>query len=105
MQTKEGGGLGIIDLERQNEALLMKHLDKFYNHANVPWVSLTWSKFYSNTNTPPQARSPVGSFWWKEILKLFRQFKQFSFCVPNKGNSDLLYDGNWSGEPLKEKYP
>jgi hypothetical protein len=71
-KPKKEGGLGIIDLEKQNDALLMKYLDKFYNHANIPWVSLTWSKFYSNTTTPPQARSPVGSFWWKEVLKLFK---------------------------------
>jgi hypothetical protein len=71
-KPKKEGGLGIIDLEKQNDALLMKYLDKFYNHANIPWVSLTWSKFYSNTTTPPQARSHVGSFWWKEVLKLFK---------------------------------
>jgi len=28
---KEDSGLGIINLEKQNEALLMKNLDKFYN--------------------------------------------------------------------------
>jgi len=62
---------GIIDIKSQNNALLMKHLDKFYNQADIPWVTLTWSKFYSNTQTPPHARSPVGSFWWKDIMKLF----------------------------------
>ena len=28
---KEDGGLGVIDQEKQNEALLMKNLDKFFN--------------------------------------------------------------------------
>jgi len=37
---KEDGGLGIINLEKQNEALLMKNLDKFYNKKDIPWVSL-----------------------------------------------------------------
>jgi len=54
--------LGIIDLESENNALLMKSLDKFYNKADIPWVSLTWSQFYANNQTPHQARCPVGSF-------------------------------------------
>jgi len=54
--------LAIIDTKSQNEAHVMKFLDKFYNCADVPRVSLTWNKFYSNSQTAPQARSPVGSF-------------------------------------------
>ena len=38
MKPKEKGGLGVINLRLQNDALLMKHLDKFYNKADVPWV-------------------------------------------------------------------
>lgn len=48
-KPKSQGGSGILDIRRQNEALLVKSLDKFYNHADVPWVSLTWSAFYSNS--------------------------------------------------------
>jgi len=48
-KPKDQGGLGIIDIKNQNEALLMKFLDKFYKHANVPWVNLTWSKLYTNS--------------------------------------------------------
>jgi hypothetical protein len=72
---------------------------------DVPWVNLTWSKLYSNNQTPPQARSPLGSFWWKEILKLFRTFKTFSVCNPIKGHSDLFWAGAWTVQPLKDKYP
>lgn len=65
-KPKKNGGLGIINLERQNDALLLKHLDKIYNSKDLPWVTLTWTKMYSNVQTPPQGRSPVGSHWWKE---------------------------------------
>jgi hypothetical protein len=61
-RSKKEGGLGIIDIQAQNLALLIKHLDRFYNHADIPWVKLTWSKLYANNNTPPHARSPIGSF-------------------------------------------
>lgn len=72
---KNQGGLGIIDIKHQNDALLMKYLDKFYNSSDLPWVTLTWNKFYSDSQTPPQARSLVGSFWWKDVLKLFDNFR------------------------------
>lgn len=52
---KKQGGLGIIDIKHQNDVLLMKHLDKFYSSSDLPWVTLTWNKFYSNSQTPPQA--------------------------------------------------
>jgi hypothetical protein len=61
-RSKNEGGLGIINIQNQNTTLLMKFLDKFYNHADVPWVNLTWTKLYHNSNIPPHARSPYGSF-------------------------------------------
>jgi hypothetical protein len=36
MQPKEKGGLGVINLQLQNDALLMKHLNKFYNKEDIP---------------------------------------------------------------------
>ena len=62
-RSKDEGGLGIIDMKNQNTTLLMKFLDKFYNHADIPWFKLTWSKLYQNTNIPPHERSPTGSLW------------------------------------------
>ena len=76
-RPKEEGGLGILNVRNQNTVLLMKFLDKFYNHADIPWVKLTWTKLYSNTNTPPHAKSPSGFFWWKDVIKLFSKFKAF----------------------------
>lgn len=104
-KPKNQGGLGIIDIKSQNNALLLKHLDKFYNQADIPWVSLTWSKFYSNTQTPPHARSPVGSFWWKDIMKLFENFKVLASCHPHKGNTVLFWFDCWMGEALENSYP
>jgi hypothetical protein len=54
---------------------------------------------------PPHNRSPSGSFWWKDIIKLFSKFKEFAICQPNAGNSVSLWKDNWTGEILKNKYP
>jgi len=106
-KPKDQGGLGIIDIKSQNNALLMKFLDKFYNKAEIPWVHLTWSKLYANTQTSPQARSPVGSFWWKEIINLFENYQSLSVCRPGKGDSILFWSGKWTNQelPLKDLFP
>jgi hypothetical protein len=51
-KSKEEGGLGVLDLKTQNEALLLKNFHKFYNRANIPWVHLIWEKYYSNGRLP-----------------------------------------------------
>jgi len=104
-KPKDQGGLGIIDIQSQNEALLMKFLDKFYNNHDIPWVKLTWSAFYSNNQTPPQARSPIGSFWWKDILKLFRKFQNLAICSAHRGNTIMFWSDNWTGQLLKTQFP
>jgi len=93
-KPKDQGGLGIIDIQKQNDALLLTFLDKFYNCADV--LGSLLSKFYSNIQTPPHARSPVGSFWWKDIMRL---------CYPNKGNSVLFWSDIWVEQSMKDKYP
>jgi len=83
----------------------MKFLDKFVNHANVPWVSLTSDKLYSNNQTPPHATSPVGSFWWKDVLKLFSKYQELAVCYPNRGNTVMFWSDQWDGQALKDKFP
>jgi len=49
---KEEGGLGIINIEIQNQSLLMKNLDKFFNSKNIlPWVNLIWEKHFQKRKT------------------------------------------------------
>lgn len=45
-QPKYKGGLGVIDLRLQNNALLLKNLHKFYNRLPIPWVNLIWNTYY-----------------------------------------------------------
>jgi hypothetical protein len=42
-KPKQNGGLGISDFKLQNEALLLNHLHKFFNRADLPWVKLMWN--------------------------------------------------------------
>jgi hypothetical protein len=46
IKPKLKGGLNVINLNVQNDALLLKHLHKFYNRKDIPWVSLIRNKYY-----------------------------------------------------------
>jgi len=78
-KPKDKGGLGVMNLLLQNDALLMKHLHKFYNQREVPWVQLIWYKYYQNK--VPHTSREVGSFWWKDILRLHNQYLGIAVCV------------------------
>ena len=60
-RPKDFGGLGVLNLTIQNEVLLIKHLFKFFNKVDVPWVSLIWDTYYASS--PPQSTRVCGSFW------------------------------------------
>ena len=58
----------MINLKIHNDALLLKFLHKFYNKLDVLWVHLIWDTYYMDK--VPHATNPVGSLWWRDILKL-----------------------------------
>lgn len=72
-RPKNKGGLGIMNLGIQNVALLLKHVNKFLNRADVPWVNLIWNTYYHDRG--PHATTICGSPWWKDILKLVDKFR------------------------------
>ena len=106
-RPKNKGGLRILNLGIQNDALLMKHLHKFLNRADIPWVNLIWNSYYHEL--VPQGNAPCGSFWWKDILKLLDQFREFSWVQVNQGDSALFWFDKWkigdSVLPLQNRFP
>ena len=58
---KDEGGLEVIDIEKQNKALLIKNLHKFFNKVDLPWVNLIWEKHYRNGKLSSHIKK--GSFW------------------------------------------
>lgn len=78
-KPKDKGGLGVINLRLQNDALLLKQLDKFYNKVDTPWVHLVWNKYYLSKVS--HAAREMGSFWWKDILRLNSIYKSVTTCA------------------------
>lgn len=102
---KDEGGLGVINLFVQNESLLMKHLHKFYNRIQVPWVNLVWDKYYSRDRLPGSVTNFKGSFWWKDISKLIQSFKGMAMVSIKDGKSCFLWSGTWNGQIYSQVYP
>ena len=67
------------NIEKQNKALLLKNLHKFFNKADIPLVHLVWEKHYSNGKLPSSIVK--GSFWWRDNLKNLQYFKQMARII------------------------
>lgn len=102
-KTKDEGGLGIINLELQNQALLMKNLDKFYNGREIPWVNLIWEKYYRNDKIPGTVKK--GSFWWRDILKMLPLFKEMTTVKIKNGASCFFWKDTWASQALEQEFP
>lgn len=86
--AKQDGGLGVIDIRKQNEALLLKNLHKFFNKMDLPWVSLIWEKHHKHGKLPSHIKK--GSFWWRDNLKLMNKFKNFTMVTIESGQTCLF---------------
>ena len=97
----------MINLHIQNKGLLLKHLHKFYNKADIPWMTLIWNGYYADG--VPHATTPVGSFWWRDILKLYDAYTVIASVHINMGDSALFWTDAWfiggSSRPLCWRLP
>ena len=100
---KDEGGLGVINITAQKESLLLKHLHKFFNHLDVPWVHLVWNCHYQNDGLP--INNNKGSFWWRDILKLCDLFRGIVECKIGDGSTVLFWSDLWNDNILQTKYP
>jgi hypothetical protein len=80
----------------------MKCHHKFYNRVNILWVNIILDTHYSNSL--PSAK-PVGSFWWKDILKIQDLFKEIARVEVGNGKTTLLWHDRWNGQRTSERFP
>jgi hypothetical protein len=85
-------------LRRQNDVLLMKHLHKFYNKEDLPWVQLVWTNYYGNGKLPGMVKR--GSFWWRSIVKLLDMYKGIAQADAGAGDTILFLKDMWNGRVL-----
>lgn len=86
----------MIDIRKQNEALMLKNLHKFFNRLDIPWINLVWEKYYKNGKLPSSIKK--GSFWWRDNLKLVVKFRNFAMVSIEDGRSCLFWTDNWTAQ-------
>lgn len=101
-QPKDKGGIGVMDIATHNKCLLMKHLHKFFNQHDIPWVKLIWESYCPDKVV---TNSPHGSFWWRNIAKLIPEFNAMAQAKVGTGDTIKFWQDNWSNGILKEKFP
>jgi hypothetical protein len=89
---KSAGGLGVVNFQKQNAALLIKFLDKFYNNSDIPWVKLVWHAYYQDKI--PHAENLCGSFWWRDVMKQVDNFRGVAHVKIGSGTSFLFWSDN-----------
>lgn len=93
----------MINLKIQNEGLLLKHLHKFYNHHDTPWVTLIWQSYY--IGSIPHYSNKIGSFWWKDISALAIIYRGVIAVSVGDGAFTLFWKDLWTDKLLAEAYP
>lgn len=101
---KEQGGLGVLNLRTQNECLLLKHLHKFYNRANVPWMQLVWDRYYPDGKLQRFITNFKGSLWWRDLLKLLGSYKRMAMATIHSGSSCFFWLDLWGGQVLQHTF-
>lgn len=87
-RSKSKWGLGILNLQVQNNSLLLKMVHKFLNHKNIPWVHIIWEAYYKQGFSNSQLNHC--SFWWRDRLKLMLVYKDLAVCNPQNGHNALF---------------
>ena len=102
-KPKNKGGLGVLNLRIQNDALLLKFLHKFYNKLDIPWVQLTWDSYYAQKI--PHASDLVGSFWWKDLMQLSDIYRGVTRATVGSSDSILFWKDEWKDGLFQDTFP
>jgi hypothetical protein len=102
-RPKKEGGLGILNVQTQNDALLMKNLQKIFNKKDLPWVNMIWDNYYRDGRLLDHR--PKGSFWWRAMLKLLTKYKGIAMVNIQDGSTVSSWQDMWHGKVRESEFP
>jgi len=102
---KDQGGLGILNLELQNECLLSKWLFKLINEDGV-WQELLRKKYLKDKTIGEAYWKPGDSHFLSGLMKIKDRFLGLSTFVLHNGTSTWFWKDKWLGDcTLKQQFP
>ena len=110
-QSKESGGLGMIDIRRFNIALLGKWMRRLGYEKTGLWKEVIDSKYGGWRDLRSQRKSSYDSLWWRDLKEVWSldewkyKFEDtFSWEVGN-GREVRLWEDKWVGNTnLKDAF-
>ncbi|KAJ4805083.1 RNA-directed DNA polymerase (Reverse transcriptase)-related family protein [Rhynchospora pubera] len=98
---KAVGGLGIKELQLQNQALLLRWLWKLYTDRSSLWFLATSSLYSGAFNSAsPLTWNQMGSFFWIDLQTLRLLFQLSTRVLLHTGFNTSFWFDNWAGRPL-----
>ena len=106
-KPKNKGGLGIKNLEWQNEALGAKLVWRMFQDNNSKWARILYNKYLNpkdltslfRTKTPPR-----GSTLWNFLIKCRDIITKYVTWDLGNGNKALFWEDSWNGLPRLDTY-
>ena len=65
---------------------------------------MVWNTYYSSGKIP-HASKFMGSFWWRDVLKLCDLFRGIASCKVGDGKTVLFWHDLWNDNIRRNKYP
>ena len=104
-QPKEIGGLGIQNLEIQNQCLLSKWLFKLINEEGM-WQELLKRKYLRSQTITQVGHKTGDSHFWTGLMKVKDMFLSLGTFQINSGTQIRFWEDRWIGNStLKVQYP
>lgn len=102
---KDMGGLGILNLEIMNIALLAKWFWKMENEKGL-WQDILDEKYRKGGCLALVSKKPGDSQFWANLLKIKEIFYKFVKKKVGDGRNTRFWEDSWvDDKPLREAYP
>ena len=111
-QSKDKGGLGVIDIEKFNLALLGKWIWRLKSEEGSLWKDIIESKYGGWRGLRSQDQSCKESMWWRDLRKVWylegwrNDFEDRGRWEVGDGKEIRLWEDKWlENIPLLHKFP
>ncbi|XP_049381380.1 uncharacterized mitochondrial protein AtMg00310-like [Solanum stenotomum] len=107
LKSKDKGGMGIRDLRKQNNSLLMKSLWRYNEEGQALWKDVIRSKYGEyNPWCNNVSVDAYGVGVWRTIRNLWKKLEANTYIAVGNDRRTKFWTDAWNKQiPLKESFP